>query len=148
MKNIYEGAFGAALTLMIHYMERFLFNDWAFLQFLIILVIIDTLLSVVKNWKLKTASSHGFAKLFIKAVIYGAFLAMVHGLKYYTVNGHPNAFFNWIDDLAYAAIMVREALSIVENIAAIDDRIIPKWFIKRLSQFNEDGKFIKEGTNS
>lgn len=145
MKNSFYEAFGAALlSFGLHFLEKYVFNDWAFLGFLCMLIIIDTLTSMAKNWKHKTVSSHGFSKVFIKVLLYGAFLILVHGLKSYEVNGVKNALFNWIDDVGYAAIMAREALSIVENIASVYPGLIPTWFTSRLKQFNEKGEFIQE----
>lgn len=144
MKNSFIEAFGAGLlSLALHYLEKYIFNDWAFLGFLAILVMMDTLTSMVKNWKNKTVSSQGFSKVFLKVLLYGAFLILIHGMKSYEVNGERNALFTWIDDIGYAAIMAREALSIIENIAAVYPGLIPLWFTSRLKQFNEKGEFLK-----
>ena len=53
-------------------------------------------------------------------------------------------YFGWFDDLAYSAIVVREAISIIENIGAINNNLLPPWILKRLRQFDSTGKYTVE----
>jgi hypothetical protein len=43
--------------------------------------------------------------------------------------------------LCYAALLVRESISIIENIGAIKPDLLPKWILKRLKSFDDKGQF-------
>lgn len=135
---------GVTVNLLEKYLEKYLFSDWQFIGFLGILMVIDTVLGIVKHWKNHTVSSQGFSKVFTKCLIYGALLIVVHVLTNFKVDGTVSTAFGWIDDTVYAGMLLREAISILENMAAIDSRLMFPGILKRLQQFDsESGKFIK-----
>lgn len=130
---------GVVLIPVFNILEKYIFKDWEFLAFLIVLIMVDTALGIYKHWKMKTVSSKGFSQLFEKILIYTAALVVTHVMTNFMVSGEPNALFGWVDRLIYGAIMVREAISIFENIGAINSRLLPIWILKRLKQFDETG---------
>lgn len=120
--------------------EKYLFNDWQFLSALFVLVMLDTALGVWKNLKTKSLSSRGFAGFFEKMGLYASFLIVTHVLITFTVNGKEVGVFAWIDNVFYSAIMVREAISILENIGTIKPDLIPAWILAYLKKFDASGK--------
>ena len=112
--------------------EVYLFNDWKFIGFLAVLVAIDTATGVWKHWKKGTVTSIGFGRTITKLVIYAAFLILTHVLASFTVKGEPNVILSWFPEVAYTMLIVREALSIIENMNEIMPGIIPAWITDRL----------------
>lgn len=134
---------GLAGAPLIQLIEKYIFADWQFLVFLFILIVIDTLTGIAKHWKKKTVSSRGFGSLFTKVATYIIFLITVHILKHFTVGGSANSVFAWVDSFAYSAVVVREVVSVCENLTAIHPDIIPAAFTKRLKQVTEESSLIK-----
>jgi len=132
------------LSVLKQLFEKYLFSDWDFLYFLCIIVAIDTFFGVWKHYKLRTLSSKGFADFFTKIIVYFGFLVVCNIMVHYTISGQQNMYFGWFDDLAYSAIVVREAISIIENIGAINNNLLPPWILKRLRQFDSTGKYTVE----
>jgi hypothetical protein len=135
------------LSLLKQLFEKYIFSDWQFLYFLFVAIGLDTFFGVWKNIKYCTLSAKGFGGLFTKVTIYFGFLIVTHTMVYYSVQGKQNVFFSWFDSFAYSAIMVREAISIIEKIGAINPNLIPGFILKRLKQFDSDGKFESTPTN-
>lgn len=119
--------------------EKYVFSDWEFLFFLIVIISIDTFFGLWKYWKLNLLSSKGFGRFFTKCIIYFAVLVLTHLLTSFTVKGVVNPVFGWIDHLMYSMIIVREAISIFENITAINPGILPAWILRKLKQFDDSG---------
>lgn len=138
-KNSFAIIFGAFASPFVWFIEEYIWNDWQFLIPFTILIIIDTISSIIKHWKNHTINSKGFSQLFIKVIVYAMFLMVIHSLTTYKTNGEVDGIFGWLDSFAYAALMGREALSIFENIGAIYPGIVPKWIMKRLKSFDENG---------
>ena len=44
----------------------------------------------------------------------------------------------WFRYFACAALMVRESISVLENCESICPNLIPKWIVKRLSEFDSN----------
>ena len=129
-----------ALSCLMVFTNKYLFDDWQYLIFLGVLIIIDTIGGIVRRWKDRTISSSGFAKFFLKLIVYGIFLITIHVLTHFTVRGQVVPVFEWIDFFALSAIVVRESLSIFENIAAIDTKLVPNWLLRRLKEYQKDPK--------
>ncbi|TXH13667.1 MAG: hypothetical protein E6R03_10915 [Hyphomicrobiaceae bacterium] len=75
-----------------------------------------------------------------KVLLYASVLILSHVLTRFTIAGAVSGLFNWFDDLLLAGIMVREGLSILENIAEIKPDLLPTWLMKRFKRFDESGK--------
>jgi toxin secretion/phage lysis holin len=123
----------------IYFIETYLFSDWQFLKFLLILITIDTCLGVYLSWMHYEVSSYGFAKVFQKLVVYLVFLVLIHILCHFTVYGERNTLFTWLTSLGYGGILVREGISILEHLALINPNLLPQWLIKRLKDFDHTG---------
>lgn len=124
--------------------NTYIFNDWSFLVYLVIMIMIDTILGVWKAFKYGKLSSARFGGLVIKSVLYAIFLVVIHNLTNFSTNDVTKSIFMWVEELCYAALLVREAISIVENIGAIKPDLLPVWILKRLKSFDEKGQFTHE----
>lgn len=132
---------GALLAAPVHYVEKYLFSDWQFIGSLMVLVVLDTLTGIWKHWTHNTISSKGFGQFCKKLILYGCVLIVTHTLISFRVQGEPNVIFSWIDTIVYSAIIVREALSIFENVAAIYPDLLPAWLLKKLRDFDSTGHY-------
>lgn len=107
--------------------------SWELITGLATLIIIDTFLGVWKHTKLGTISSSGFGSFAGKVIIYVLFektVEQIAGIK----------ILEWTGDVLISALLIREAISIIENMASIRPELIPGWILKRLKDFDEDGK--------
>ncbi|MCA8831965.1 bacteriophage holin [Hymenobacter pini] len=118
--------------------RQYLFDDWQFLGFLMVLIVVDTITGVFRSWRQRQVSSRAFSRIFTKVLIYLALLVLAHVMTNFTVHGKVNVLFQWFDTFIYSAMMAREALSLLENLAGIEPTLIPKALLKRLAQFSED----------
>ena len=131
------------LSPLIGIVEKYLFADWEYLKFLIIFMIIDTLASWWYHFKKKDFSSKGFSQLFTKIIIYSLLLIIAHGFASYSIGGETIEAMKWFRTFICTALLVREAISIVEKFDKIKPGIIPESITKRLKSFEDKGKFDK-----
>jgi len=130
----------AAMMLpFLEFFKEFIFNDWKFLAFMAVLIVLDTITGVVKAWKRGTVSSQGFTGVMLKVFVYGAFVIVLHVLESFSDKAAIQVAFDWVGTLGYAAVLVREAISIIENLGAIKKGLIPEWILAKLKDFDEDG---------
>ena len=132
------------------YFETYIYEDWGFLKFLLVLVVVDTLLGLYRAIRQKNLSSKAWGMVLDKVISYTSILIMIHVLSFFTVGGKVVEAFTWIKVIAYSMLMVKEGISILENVGAINSRLVPKWILKKLKEFDEEGKFVlgKVGTTS
>lgn len=121
--------------------DTYIFSDWQFVFFLVIIVLVDTILGTYKAYKKKTLESRAYARLFEKILLYGGILIMSHVLISFPISGTATGLFDWVDDVLYCAMMVREAISILENVGEIKPNLLPAWILARLKKFDESGQF-------
>jgi toxin secretion/phage lysis holin len=125
---------------IIEFFGKYVFADWEFLILLSVLVFLDTITGFVKAWKRGTVSSSGFTGVILKGFVYGVFVCVLHALQSFSDKELVIATFDWVGTLGYAAVVVRESISVIENLGAIKHDLIPSWVLKRLKDFDEDGK--------
>jgi len=124
---------GVAYDWLHHRWELDHIISWNLFTGVVVLLLIDTVLGVWKHWQMKTLSSNGFGKLFGKVIIYWAFFKMADIVARVQMLG-------WTGDFMVSALLIREAISITENMAILRPELIPSWILKRLKDFDEDGK--------
>lgn len=133
------------LSPIVDWIEKYIFKDWEFLKFLVVLIIVDTLISWVFHLKQKDFSSKGFGMILTKIFVYGCLLIVAHVLGEYTIDGHTTTTFTWFRSLMSTALIVRESISIVENSGKINPNLVPVWVRKYLREFDENGFLRKPG---
>lgn len=122
---------GITLAPIIQIIEKYLYKDWSFLIWLFILIGIDTTTGIWKAYKKKEISSKSFGQVITKTIIYGIFLIVIHALQNYTINNVSNTIFDWVASIAMGTLIVREAISIFENLASIAPNMFPvEWIVK------------------
>lgn len=128
--------FGWAIAPVIAWVEKYVYSDWEFLKFLFVVITVDTILGLVKAFVQKQVSSKGFSMVLKKIIIYTSALITTSALVKFTVAGAPQVAFGFLNNVVFSAIMVREAISIFENIGEIDPNVLPSWILKYLHKFD------------
>lgn len=123
--------------------ERYIFADWEFLRFLIVFMTLDTVVSWWYHIKQRDFSSKGFSRLFVKIIIYSVLLIIAHGFATYTIAGEQVEPLKWFRSFICTALLIRESISIVENLNKIMPGIIPPIITRYLNDFDENGRFKK-----
>lgn len=124
--------------------SRYFYQDWEFAKWIATAVAIDTLLGIAKHIIHKDASSDDFWKKFLKKIIaYIALLTLSNVLTNYTVQGNLVGATQWMGTYLCTFMMVREAISVLENVNAII-RIVPRSVIRRFKDFNDNGEYINQ----
>jgi hypothetical protein len=134
---------GWLLAPVVRFAERFLWSDWEFAGFLGVMVAVDTAAGLLVAWRQSRISRELLDDLFIKLFAYGATLITIHTLSHHTVEGQPNSILGTIvpyfDAVVYAAILVREALSLNEHLLKLGHPLLPPFLLRRLRRFYETG---------
>ena len=131
------------LSFISDFVDKYIFNDWQFVISLVIVLAIDTVLGVLISIRNRTFSSQGFGKFFEKVLIYMSVLILTHVLGHYRIDGIENHVFNWFDHFTYSAIMIREAISILENVSKLKPDLVPGWVLKKLKSFQDKEPSLK-----
>lgn len=118
--------------------ERYIFGDWEFVKFLVVLVVFDTVLGFCKHFKLHDISSKAYGMIAKKLFVYASVLVVTHVLATFTIGGESVGSLVWFRYFACSALMVRESISILENCEAIYPGLLPKALVRRLSEFDSN----------
>lgn len=133
------------ISLLSELFGYYVFSDWEFLKFLVVLVILDTVLGFIKHWIEHDLSSKAYGMIGRKLIVYSAVLILANVVSHYKIDGNTQTTLQWFGTFCCTALMIREALSIIENVEAISPGFFPKSIIRRLSDFNSvTGNKIKE----
>lgn len=134
-------AFGFAP--LFNFIEKYIWDDWTFLIFMVFLVGVDTATGMLYAWKQHEISSKKMKGLLTKVFAYGATLITVHIMSSFTVKNQPNTMIAdilpYLDSLMYSFLVFREVLSINENLGKLGYPMLPKFILKRLADFDENG---------
>lgn len=128
--------------------EKYIFSDWEFLKFLVIFMTIDTLISWWYHINKRSFSSKGFSRVFTKIIVYFVLLIIAHGFATHTVGGEIVEPLKWFRTFICTALLVREGISILENLNKIMPGIIPDKITKYLRDFDENGEFKSRKHNN
>lgn len=133
-----------SLSTVSNFINVYVYSDWDFLIWLGVLICADTFLGTIYAIKESVWSSTKASKFFFKIFLYCIVLIVVHVLVKFKVDGAHPSVLNWFDDIAFSAMIVREAASIFEKIALLKPDLFPSWILKRLKYFDEHGKLPAE----
>ena len=126
------------------FIEQYVFRDWEFLKYLMILVVIDTIVSWIYHLKNKDFSSKGFGMIAIKLIIYSSLLIVSHVIGNFTVEGGSIESYTWFRSVVCNALIIRESISIVENASKLYPGLVPQRIKKYLDDFDENGSLKKK----
>lgn len=140
-KNLLIVLAGTISVPVLELIEKYVYSDWDFFKFFFPLIIMDTVLGVAKNWKYGTLSSKAWGKIFWKLFSYGFILILAHIMTHFTIDNQVVIMFSWFDEAIYSALMIKEGISILENLGAINENLVPTWLLNKLKYFDANGKF-------
>jgi phage-related holin len=104
-------------TTVVQFIEKYIYNDWEFLKFLMVLVSLDLVTGIIKAMTEGTlVTSTGVKRTVLKGVQYGAFLIVMHVLGSFTIKGEPQSAYHYVTTGAYILLMGIEGKSILENV--------------------------------
>lgn len=106
---------------------------------IVIIVLLDTILGVMKAYKLKTISSNGFGQVITKTAVYMVVLIAANQGFINAPNETISALFKFVSGTVYGTILAREMLSIIENATMMGYIKLPKTLLSKLKYFNDDG---------
>lgn len=135
---------GALLGAAGQLLGTFVFNDIAFLGYLLVAVGLDTISGFWASLVLKTHSSNKLRQVFSKLGQYGIALVAVHALTSFKVGGEANLFVQYIapsfKGAVYTLMMWAETLSIEENLNKLGRGFLPKWVRRKMEAWTESGE--------
>jgi phage-related holin len=80
--------FTFVITPLFAFTEKYLFADWEFLKWLTVFIMLDLVTGIAKAVKKKqVVTSYGIRRTVVKALQYGVFLIVVHGLDSFEIKG-------------------------------------------------------------
>ena len=126
------------ITPFIELFEKYVFGDWEFVKYLVVLVMIDTILGFSKHYIKHDISSKAYGMIAKKIVSYSIVMIVAHVVATLRVGGEQIESLVWFRYFACSALMVREAISIIENLEVISPGFIPKSIVRRLSEFDSN----------
>ena len=129
----------AVVTPIIGFFEKYIFGDWEYLTFLILLIVGDTLLGVYLHWRNKSISADAWWKIGDKLITYMSLVIAIHILSHFTIDGVEVRALQWTKYLGYSGMIVKEAISIVTNVGKINSKLVPNALLKRLKDFDNKG---------
>lgn len=124
------------ITPLAELFEKYVFGDWEFVKFLVVLICLDTALGFIKHWMSHDISSRAFGMIAKKLLVYSSVMVLGHVMSQFSVGGEPVDSFVWFRYFACSALMVREGISIIENLEDIMPGLFPAWVIRRLKGFD------------
>ena len=126
------------ITPFIELFEKYVFGDWEFVKYLVVLVVIDTILGFSKHYIKHDISSKAYGMIAKKIVSYSIVMIVAHVVATFRVGGEQIESLVWFRYFACSALMVREAISIIENLEVISPGFIPKSIVRRLSEVDSN----------
>ncbi len=132
------------LVRLTQYFETYIFQDWGFVQYLIIPVLVDTLLGVYIAKKKNNFSWKELDKIVDKLISYVSILVLVHVMTSFTVDNETVTLFHWMRVSVFSGLMAKEGYSILKNLSALNNSYVPTWLLNKFKQFDKTGKFSNE----
>jgi hypothetical protein len=127
----------------VYYVRTFVFQDWIFVAHLLVIIFLDTVLGVWVALKKRNFSSVGFGRLFSKLFVYLVLLIATHNATHFFKSQGVDFLIKMFDSTVYAAIVVREYISLLEKIVILGVWTPPEWIFKKMKIWYEEGKTEK-----
>ena len=121
--------------------EKYIFNDWDMLGYVIVLLAVDTVSGVIKHWNNNNLSPEGFRKFFIKVTVAFSALITSHVMHSIALERGSESVGNHLDTLIYSGIGVWIGLSIGQNFYDLTNgKFPPRFLMRHLKFFEKTGK--------
>lgn len=137
----------ALLMRCLHGFEKYVFSDWNFVGYFMVVFLVDTVLGVLLSFRRGHHHSRNFRQVFTKLIQYVLALVSVHVLIEFQVDGQPNVLTKLASKLfkggMYLAVLWAEVKSIDENLRLLGWKGLPfppfvrRWF----ADFEKSGAF-------
>lgn len=127
------------ITAALSFFERYIYNDWKVISSIAIFVVMDTCLGLYKGWKYRKLSSKHFSRFFEKVIAYFCLLVISHHIGDYSAHQWAEPVLNTVAGSLGLGILIREAISIIENIEIIRPGTVPKYVSDKFNLFDEQG---------
>lgn len=119
------------LTPVYNYIEKYIFDDWDAAQYILWMVVVDTLFGIIKHWRNHSLSFLGFLKSFVKFAVCIGVMVTCKGLASvgteFESTGHYIEYFGKLSSIIYVG------LSALKNIYYVSNGLLPiGWLIDRL----------------
>jgi len=124
------------------YFEKYIFQDWGFVAYLIVPIMLDTLIGSYRAKKQGKFQWKKFDKIVDKLITYITILILVHVMTSFTIEDTTITVFQWMRITVFSALMAKEGYSILKNLAAMNRGYVPYWLLKKLEQIDKTGKFF------
>jgi len=145
LRNIKMSCIAAIPLTAITDYTKYLVQDWEFAKWIAVLVVVDTALGMVKHVIRKDLSSEDFWGGFAKKIfVYIVLMILSNVLANYTIEGEAVGATGWMSKYLCIFMIVREAISVLENTNAIYP-ILPKSLMKKFKDFGDKGEYLKGG---
>jgi hypothetical protein len=139
-KSILAFKLALATSPVMFVIEKYIFRDWEFLRWVIILICLDLIWALRVAWKKRNISLRGFEKSGEKLAQYATLLILGHVLLHVKSANEPITVLSYFTLIIHTYIVSREILSILEKQILINPKYVPNWLLQRLKTFNETGK--------
>ena len=105
-----------SITPLAVYFEKYIFADYEFAKWLIILMGLDLITGITKAVNEKRAiTSYGLRRTIIKIIQYFSILILVHVLLNVIIGDVHLSVFSWIQDLTFIYLIITESISILDK---------------------------------
>lgn len=133
--NVLAGIMIATTNSIYHkFIDKYLIADWEYIGYLFPLVFINFVLAWVIHWKKNPWSLPKGERLVIKTILYLLLVWALALTSNYTINGvHPTVL-DWVDDVVFTSMMVRELASIAKKSTVLLPGFIPQSVIDKISK--------------
>jgi hypothetical protein len=137
----------ALLLIARHLFEKYVFNDWNALGFLMVLFFLDTMLGMGRSFKQGRFHSRGMRQMFRKMGEYALGIVVAHVFSNIEVDGAKLPWAQYlgmgVKGLTYLFILIIEAKSIDENMrgCGMNGLPLPKSLRRGMTDFEETGEF-------
>ena len=133
-KTILVASFSGFLMQLI---QQYIFKDWQYLKFLLIVFLLDTFYGIWRRVKEGTFNFNKLWDIVAKVFVYAGFLIVGHVLSYFTVNGEV-AGYGYVANGFYIMLLLFESRSALRNIGAIYPSLaIVQYLENKISQLIE-----------
>lgn len=134
----------SSLLELVKYFETYIYKDWAYASYLFIPILFDTFLGIYIALRRDEFKWSEFKNIGDKVIGYSSILVLVHVLTSFTVDGEKVQVFDWIKVATLSSLMLKEGVSILKNVASLNEDLVPIWLLNKLKNLDKTGKFKLE----